>query len=57
VGAPQFVKLIYAAPLREKGLGLSLVKEFGLSLDEFAKLQKAAVTLRNNPMKAAQADA
>ena len=40
--------------LRETGLGLSLVKESGLAPDEFQKLQKAVVTLRNNLMKAAQ---
>jgi MarR family transcriptional regulator, organic hydroperoxide resistance regulator len=41
--------------LREKGLSLNLVKESGLAPEEFAKVQKAVVTLRNNLVKAAQA--
>ena len=40
--------------LREKGLGMNLVKESGLSPEEFAKVQKAVVSLRNNLIKAAQ---
>jgi DNA-binding MarR family transcriptional regulator len=40
--------------LREKGLGLNLVKESGLTADEFPKLQKAVIRLRNNLLKAAQ---
>jgi DNA-binding MarR family transcriptional regulator len=40
--------------LREKGLGLNLLKESGLTADEFPKLQKAVITLRNNLIKAAQ---
>jgi DNA-binding MarR family transcriptional regulator len=39
--------------LREKGLDMNLVKESGLSPAEFAKVQKAVVTLRNNLIKAA----
>lgn len=38
--------------LREKGLGMSLLKECGLAPDEFSKLQKGVVTLRNNLIKA-----
>ena len=40
--------------LREKGLGMSLVEASGLTTDEFSKVQKAIVTLRNNLIKAAQ---
>ncbi len=40
--------------LREKGLGMNLVKESGLSPEEFAKVQKAVVSLRDNLIKAAQ---
>jgi MarR family transcriptional regulator, organic hydroperoxide resistance regulator len=40
--------------LREKGLGMNLVKASGLSPEEFAKMQKAVVTLRNNLIKAAR---
>lgn len=40
--------------LREKGLGMNLVKASGLMPDEFAKMQKGVVTLRNNLIKAAQ---
>ena len=40
--------------LREKGLGMSLVKASGLTAEEFPKLQKAVVTLRDNLIKAAQ---
>ena len=43
--------------LREKGLGLNLLKESGLTADEFPKLQKAVITLRNNLIKAAQDNA
>ena len=39
--------------LREKGLNMNLVKESGLPPEEFAKVQKAVVTLRNNLIKAA----
>jgi DNA-binding MarR family transcriptional regulator len=39
--------------LREKGLDMNLVKESGLPPEEFAKVQKAVVTLRNNLIKAA----
>ncbi len=40
--------------LRERALPMNLVKESGLSADEFAKVQKAVVTLRSNLIKAAQ---
>ena len=40
--------------LREKGLGMNLVKESGLSPEEFAKVQMAVVSLRTNLIKAAQ---
>jgi DNA-binding MarR family transcriptional regulator len=40
--------------LREKGLGMNLVEASGLTADEFPKVQKAVVTLRNNLIKAAQ---
>jgi DNA-binding MarR family transcriptional regulator len=38
--------------LREKGLSMDLVEATGLAPDEFAKVQKAIVTLRNNLVKA-----
>ncbi|MDB5368132.1 MAG: marR family protein [Rhodospirillales bacterium] len=41
--------------LREKGLGMNLVKASGLTQDEFAKMQKGVVTLRDNLIKAAPA--
>ncbi len=40
--------------LREKGLCMNLVKETGLSPDEFRHLQKGIVALRNNLAKAAK---
>ena len=40
--------------LREKGLGMNLVKASGLTAEEFPKIQKAVVTLRDNLIKAAQ---
>ncbi len=40
--------------LREKALPMNLVKESGLTPDEFAKVQKAIVKLRGNLIKAAQ---
>lgn len=40
--------------LREKGLGMSLVKASGLSSEEFRKLQKGVVALRDNLIEAAQ---
>ena len=40
--------------LREKGLGMNLVKATGLTPEEFPKMQKALVTLRSNLIKAAQ---
>jgi DNA-binding MarR family transcriptional regulator len=40
--------------LREKGLSMNLVKASGLTPDEFARMQKGVVTLRNNLIKAAR---
>jgi MarR family transcriptional regulator, organic hydroperoxide resistance regulator len=40
--------------LREKGLDINLVQESGLSSEEFANMQKAVVTLRDNLIKAAR---
>ena len=40
--------------LREKGLGMNLVKASGLTAEEFLKIQKAVVTLRDNLIKAAR---
>lgn len=40
--------------LREKGLSMDLVEATGLAPDEFAKVQKAIVTLRNNLVKSVQ---
>ena len=40
--------------LREKGLPMNLVEASGLTAEEFPKMQKAIVTLRNNLIKAAQ---
>lgn len=40
--------------LREKGLTMNLVEASGLTADEFPKMQKAVVTLRNNLIKAAR---
>jgi MarR family transcriptional regulator, organic hydroperoxide resistance regulator len=40
--------------LREKGLDMNLVEATGLAPEEFAKMQKAVVTLRGNLIKAAQ---
>ncbi|MFM0237169.1 MarR family winged helix-turn-helix transcriptional regulator [Paraburkholderia phytofirmans] len=40
--------------LREKGLNMDLVEATGLPPDEFSKVQKAIVTLRNNLVKAVQ---
>ena len=40
--------------LREKGLGMNFVEASGLTADEFSKMQKAVVTLRNNLIKAAK---
>jgi DNA-binding MarR family transcriptional regulator len=42
--------------LREKGLGMNLVKASGLTPEEFPKMQKAVVTLRNNLIKAAKGE-
>ena len=39
--------------LREKGLGMSLVKACGLSAEEFPKLQRSVVALRDNLIKSA----
>jgi predicted transcriptional regulator len=38
----------------EKGLGMNLVEASGLNSEDFAKMQKAVVTLRGNLIKAAQ---
>lgn len=43
--------------LREKGLTMNLVEASGLSPEEFPKMQKAVVTLRNNLIKAAKDEA
>ena len=40
--------------LREKGLPMNLIAESGLSADDFPKIQKAIVALRNNLIKPAQ---
>ena len=40
--------------LREKALPMNLVKASGLGAEEFAKLQKGVVTLRDNLIKAAE---
>ena len=42
--------------LREKGLSMNLVKASGLTPEQFAKMQKGVVNLRNNLIKAAQGD-
>jgi len=42
--------------LREKAFKKDLVKETGLAPDEFAKVQKAIVTLRNNLIRSVQTD-
>ncbi|MGN6287472.1 MAG: MarR family winged helix-turn-helix transcriptional regulator [Afipia sp.] len=39
--------------LREKGLSMNLVKETGLTPEEFAKVQKAVVAVRDNLVEAA----
>ena len=39
---------------REKGLRMNLVEATGLTSEEFAKMQKAVVSLRGNLIKAAQ---
>lgn len=38
--------------LREKGMHMNLVKSSGLKQDDFARLQKSVVTLRDNLIKA-----
>jgi DNA-binding MarR family transcriptional regulator len=40
--------------LREKGLTMNLVEASGLTPEDFPKVQKAVVTLRNNLIKAAK---
>jgi DNA-binding MarR family transcriptional regulator len=40
--------------LREKGLSMNLMKASGLSAEEFPKLQRSVVALRDNLIKAAQ---
>ena len=42
--------------LREKGLTMNLVKASGLTPEEFVKMQKGVVTLRNNLIKAARGE-
>jgi DNA-binding MarR family transcriptional regulator len=42
--------------LREKGLGMNLVKASGLTPEEFGKMQKGVVTLRSNLIRAAQGE-
>ena len=42
--------------LREKGLGMNLVKASGLTPEEFGKMQKGVITLRSNLIKAAQGE-
>jgi DNA-binding MarR family transcriptional regulator len=50
-----FVSLTEAGRrLREKGLGMNLVEASGLTAEEFPKMQKGVVTLRNNLIKAAK---
>jgi len=39
--------------LREKGLSMNLVRETGLTPEEFAKVQKAVVAVRDNLVEAA----
>jgi MarR family transcriptional regulator, organic hydroperoxide resistance regulator len=43
--------------LREKGLTMDLVEATGLKPDEFAKVQKAIVTLRSNLIRSVEEDA
>ena len=40
--------------LREKGLKMDLVEATGLAPDDFTKVQKAIVTLRNNLIASVQ---
>jgi MarR family transcriptional regulator, organic hydroperoxide resistance regulator len=42
--------------LREKALPMNLVKASGLTPEDFSKMQKGVVTLRNNLIKAAQGE-
>src|SRR5690242_13297831 len=42
--------------LREKGLNMTLVKQTGLPVEEFSRLQKAVANLRDNLIKAAGSD-
>jgi DNA-binding MarR family transcriptional regulator len=42
--------------LREKGLNMTLVKQTGLPIEEFSKLQKAVSNLRDNLIEAAGRD-
>ncbi|MET1028113.1 MAG: MarR family transcriptional regulator [Dongiaceae bacterium] len=41
--------------LREKGLGMNLIEASGLTPEEFPRMQKGVVTLRDNLIKAAKA--
>jgi MarR family transcriptional regulator, organic hydroperoxide resistance regulator len=42
--------------LREKGMQTQLVKSGGLKPDEFARLQRSIVTLRDNLIKATRGE-
>jgi len=42
--------------LREKGLSMNLLKACGLSAEEFPKLQRSVVALRDNLIKSAQGE-
>ena len=42
--------------LREKGLSMNLVKASGLTPEEFVKMQKGVVTLRNNLVQSVHSD-
>ncbi len=42
--------------LREKALPMNLVKASGLTPEDFSKMQRGVVTLRNNLIKAAQGE-
>lgn len=42
--------------LREKGMTMNLVEATGLSPDEFAKVQRAIVVLRNNLIESVQSE-
>jgi DNA-binding MarR family transcriptional regulator len=51
-----FVRLTDAGRrLREKGLGMDLIEASGLAPEEFVKMQKGVVSLRNNLLKSTKA--